>query len=94
MNTYRVALWFMHGKVSGLPTVDLTASNEMEAAALALKYFRSVGYRLQLSEYKVSVRKTPDGLENSYYRDNVIAWLQAPGQQRFKQDNALDDVLR
>lgn len=83
----------MQGKVSGLPTVDIAASTEMEAAALALEHFRSGGQRLRLSEYKVSVRKLPDGIENSYYRDDVIGWLQEPGQRKFVQDNALGDVL-
>jgi hypothetical protein len=83
----------MLGKVSGLPTIDVEASSEIEAAALALKHFRSSGQRLQLSEWKVSVKEMPDGIEHSYYRDSVIAWLQAPRQRKIVQDNALGEVL-
>jgi len=92
MSDIQVHLW---ANLPGgmIPTAKFETENEMEAAALALREFRSLGYDFSREGAHVDIELS-DGTTRSTPVSDVLAWLAQPAQASFVEAENLNSLLR
>jgi hypothetical protein len=92
MGEIKVHLW---ANVPGgmIPTATFETEGEMEAAALALREFRTLGYDFSHEGAHVDI-ELPDGTIKTMLVNDVLAWLADPAQTLFAETENLRSLLQ
>jgi hypothetical protein len=75
-----------------IPTAMFDTESEMEAAALALNEFKSLGYDFSREGAHVDIELS-DGTMNTMLVSDVLAWLAKPEQASFVDKEELESLL-
>ena len=92
MSDIRVHLW---ANVPGgmIPTATFETENEMEAAALALREFRTLRYDFSHEGAHVDIELS-DGTIKTMPVNDVRAWLAQPAQASFVEAENLNSLIQ
>ncbi|MFN8579394.1 MAG: hypothetical protein U0163_00245 [Gemmatimonadaceae bacterium] len=93
MDEYRVELWPRNRGPQQIPAITVAADGDFFAAALAIKHFKALGEVLDDDKSSLSIRKLPDGPENSESIKMVLGWLARPQRTKFVEENGLTGLL-
>jgi hypothetical protein len=92
MSDIKIHLW---ANVPGglIPTAQFETESEMEAAALALREFKQLGYDFSHQGAHVDIELT-DGTMKKMSVSDVLVWLAQPGQASFIEAENLKSFLQ
>jgi len=97
MPEYRVEIWFLNLDVPRrIPSTTVEARTEMEAASLALDFFKRTGQAVDATDYKLTVCDVDSGSEEHkghYSKDDVLGWLSRPERKQFVQEHDLRHLI-
>jgi hypothetical protein len=86
---FLIRLWTHEAEDGLLPEVNVTADSRIEAAALALQHFVSIGRPMTLNSYLECEPRGDEALRAA----DVLRWLNATGGDLFYVQGNRDPVL-
>lgn len=91
MAEHRLHLW-AHVPGGLIPSLEIDADSEEQAAAIALLHFKRQGYDTSDSLAHIDVGPI-EGPFSSHLVADIIAWVRKPAQAKFVAAEGLDSLL-